>query len=220
MQTVADRKAQALRGLFSATFATGMALCMHVLAGGSYPSDFTPVALALIASAGVGVLVARSQASTARLSLTAGFSQLIFHQIFMLTGTHHLHTKHTPAASAITPGANTHHHFAHAHTTAETSQALATSTPASNSFFDARMLLAHAIAALVTIIVISRYEHLSAAIIELLYLVIVPLAPRIRVLWQGTPPHKPTYPPVFSPLPQGFIQSPQTYRGPPTPSFV
>lgn len=226
------RKIQALRGSFSATFAMLMALCMHVIAGGNYPKDFLPLLLALISAIGLGVLIARSHYSTTRLSITAISTQIIFHQIFSLTGAHSSHSAHitAPASGGAQPSTS-HTHSAHSHmmhdhaalvpSAQETTTSLQNHSAAAHSFFDPHMLLAHAAAALMTITVIRQYERIIPTIIELLYLAITPFLPRVRVLWNGThSPQEPHYRPVLTLLSLGFTHSPQTHRGPPTTSFV
>lgn len=78
---VGTRWARFARGWAAAGFATFVAAFSHVVAGGSAPTVFS-VAVALVISAMIATLLAGRTVSLARLTVSIGLSQVLFHSLF------------------------------------------------------------------------------------------------------------------------------------------
>ena len=141
-----SRSVRALRGAVAALFATLVALCSHVLAGGQMP-DLLGVMLPLAVSVQVCILLSSRRFSVFRLSVAVAFSQFFFHGLFSLGAGQsdgmamnmdmpHGHLTHT--AATVPPGALDVSHLAHG----------------------GPMLLAHVIAGIATVLVLHHSESL------------------------------------------------------------
>ncbi|MFJ6416699.1 hypothetical protein [Paeniglutamicibacter sp. NPDC091659] len=152
-----SRSDRALRGAVAALFATMVALCSHVLAGGQVP-DLLGVMLPLAVSVQVCILLSGRRFSIFRLSLAVAFSQFFFHGLFSLGA----------GQSNGTAMAAQHEHLMH---TATTTSPIA--LEASHLTHGDPMLLAHVVAAIATVLVLHRGESILfslAGLVDLFFL--------------------------------------------------
>lgn len=82
---VARRRAF-VRGSLAAVVSTALALISHLMAGAALPA-LPGLALPLLLATGVCILLARVRLPAARLLLSVGASQVIFHNLFMMGAT-------------------------------------------------------------------------------------------------------------------------------------
>lgn len=189
----AARQQRALRGGASATTATLVAATAHTLAGGGAPPWWLVVAVILLA-APVAVLLVGRRLSIAGIAGAVATAQLILHAAFATIGTT------APAASAEGP---------HAGHGAALTAAPALAAPV-HLHLDAGMIVAHLTAAAVTVVLLTRGEHvarrLARGVRRLLRRVLPPLSPPAVVV--ATPARR-VLPRAFAPL------STVSRRGPP-----
>ncbi|TFB75887.1 hypothetical protein E3O06_04410 [Cryobacterium glaciale] len=193
---MATRWARFVRGWLTAVVAVLVAALSHVAAGGHAPAPVS-IAIALAFAGMVSVALAGRKLSLARLSLSVGFSQVLFHLLFGLGGS---------AGSMSVAG----HHGA---TTVIVGAASASPVSPAMGW----MWLAHACAAALTIVALRRGERTFWALVELartalvavviaLGLVRVPL----RVARLRAALHR-----VIEPVDLAVLLSPMRHRGPP-----
>jgi len=204
---MATRWARFARGWVVAGFSIFVAALSHTLGGAATPG---PLAVVLsMAFAGVVCVGLSGRAlSTWRVSLSVLASQLIFHGLFSLGG--------TGGALATDAAAGVHQHPLVAGLVG--SAAGAGSHGAGSAHLagghGAAMWLAHAAAALVTIIALRHGEHafwglFASASVVIRSLFEVPVAvPRAAR-------QTPTTAPVFTPRDLGVLLSARRHRGPP-----
>lgn len=155
----------ALRGALAAVFATGVALLSHLIAGGAAPG-VTGVVIPLVLAVAVCVLLIRVRWDVARLSLSVGLSQLLFHLFFSWSAGHG-----TAALGVNAPGRGTEAaagHLGHAGAMPMTSGQLDAMTASMSDAMaagghatGAAMWCAHVVAAIATAFVLHRGEQIE-----------------------------------------------------------
>ena len=141
------RRVKALRGTLTAAFAVAVALLFHVLAGGAMPGPagvLIPLALALP----VCVAISIRRLSLVRLSVSVLASQALFHTLFVF-GTvpfaqHEGHQHGAPTMAGVQLPQDVHQHTGH--------------------FDGGTMIVAHIIAAALTVLALHRGESAARAI--------------------------------------------------------
>lgn len=206
------RVQRTLRGTSAAFVATLVALGMHTLAGGDTPNIFLVGAVALVATS-ISIPLAGRNLSATRLAAAVTLSQLLFHGVFATLGSA------TMTAAGMTPAT------AHIHDAAQNMSAVlaahANVMPMAHGMqLSPDMLIAHAIAAALTIAALYRGE---AAVHALL----APLVGRImRIAWHVD---SPVFRPVAFPFRALSLYASELHltarrRGPPrlvvTPAFI
>ena len=161
-----------MRGSAVASLSTGVALLFHLIGGGAMPAAMGLVA-PLILSAFIGMLVMTARPRFfATLTVTA-VAQVAFHALFTLGS--------SPSAAASMPAAAHAMHAGHAMPAAPTA---ASALPEASSAVvgiagDTRMWLMHALAAIVTAVVLHRGELILTALSRLLARVVAPVLPAV-----------------------------------------
>ena len=223
----ASRGQRALRGAGAAVFATSVALTSHVVGGGSLPAAMgvvVPLALSTL----VCVLLTGRRLSLPRLSMSVLASQSLFHLLFSVftpmsgnhaptnaVAQHALHHSDPAATAAMMSGAG------HGAMPGMSGAMTASSTSSGmHAHASPAMLLAHLVAAVLTIAVIYWAEALPAKIGSFLRLVIHALLPTVVrpiPVPSGPKPHLG----VARILPRhlGVLRSPVLTRGPPVEAF-
>ncbi|SEM86186.1 hypothetical protein E3O25_04685 [Cryobacterium sp. TMT1-3] len=193
---MATRWARFVRGWLTAAVAVLVAALSHVAAGGHAPAPVS-IAIALAFAGMVSVALAGKNLSLVRLTLSVGFSQVLFHLLFGLGGS---------AGSMTVAG----HHGA-----ATVIVGAASAAPVSPAMD--WMWLAHAVAAVVTIVALRRGERTFWALVELartaLVAVIIALGivlPTPRSVLVRAARHL-----TFIPFDLAVLLSPMRHRGPP-----
>jgi hypothetical protein len=175
------------RGWTAASFAIFVAAFSHTIAGGTAPSLFG-IAVALVISSTICTMLTGRTVSLWRLLLSVGLSQVLFHWLFSGLGTP-IPVEHSMATMPLDATA-THHH-------------------------PADMWLAHAVAAVITIIALRYAGSAFWGVAEVAQLVFARLAPlRVPVI----PTHRaPTFvgEGTFVPRDLALLLSPMRHRGPP-----
>ncbi|MGO1326368.1 MAG: hypothetical protein ACTMH8_12635, partial [Brevibacterium aurantiacum] len=178
------RHQRSLRGIAAAVFATFVALASHMIGGGALPSAMG-VVVPLVLSMLVCVLLAGRRLSLLRLSLSVLVSQSLFHLLFSVF---------TPMTGSHSPANALERHAMH-HSGPETMPGSVFASDAGASMHthaSPGMLLAHLIAAVLTIAMIYWSEALPAKIGSFLRLVIhalLPTAVRPMPVPNGPKPH-------------------------------
>lgn len=222
----APRRQRTLRGVAAAGFATFVALTSHVIGGGDLPSAMG-VVVPLALSSLVCVLLAGRRLSLPRLSVSVLVSQSLFHFLFSvftpIRGTHdpvnaiERHALHHPGAAGTAgsmPGMS-------GSAPGMTGSMSASSADASmHAHVSPAMLVAHLVAAALTIALIYWSEVLPAKIgtfIRLVLHAILPSLVRVTSIPNGPQPHLG----VVDILPRhlGVLRSPVLTRGPPAEAF-
>ena len=153
---MSTRWARFARGWVTASFSVLVAALSHVAAGGTAPAPFG-VVVALAFGGMVSVLLAGRTLSLVRLAVSVAVSQAIFHLLFTATG-----------ASAATSPALLQGTAAHNHGAALTTLTVdATTTAAHTSHTDGAMWLAHALAAVLTLLALRYGETAFWGLVEL-----------------------------------------------------
>lgn len=160
-----SRSLRTLRGVVAATVATLTALFSHVTGGGEVPG-LLGLAVPLVLSVPVCVALAGRGLSLARLAVSVGVSQLLFHALFEIGG-------------AAGPGGAAHAHGGLIDVSAATAHAGGHDASMSTG---TAMGVAHLLAAVVTIAALHRGEALLIAVAAttahlVTRLVRVPVAP-------------------------------------------
>ena len=193
---MATRWARFARGWLTAVVAVLVAALSHVAAGGQAPAPVS-VSIALAFAGMVSVALAGKKLSLVKLSVSVGFSQVLFHLLFGLGGT----------AGSMTMAGH--------HGSATVIVGAASASPISPAM--GWMWIAHALAAIVTIVALRRGERTFWTLVELartalvtvviaLGLVLVPL----RVARLRAALHR-----VIEPVDLAVLLSPMRHRGPP-----
>lgn len=196
------RWARIARGLLAALASTAVAALSHALAGGGAPSTLSLV-IAVAFSALVCVALTGRRLSAGRMSAAVALSQFAFHGVFAGLGA----SGHTAA---------TLESAAHgAHTVASIGLSVVPETTHHTSGW---MWLAHALAALATIVVLRRGEAAfwgmrDAALRFLATVFTLPPAPT------SAPPAAPVVARVAAPRHFEFLLGSLQHRGPPALSF-
>ncbi|GAA1856801.1 hypothetical protein [Brevibacterium marinum] len=208
-----DRRQRALRGSLAASFATFVALTSHVIGGGSLPTMMGLI-VPLVLSTLVCVLLAGRQLSLWRLSASVGGSQALFHLLFMVF---------TPKASAAAPAAVFERH-ALRHTGHHESMGPMGSMGGTESAMHAHtstpMIVAHMVAAVITIAMIYFSESLPSRLWEFGRLIIRALMP-VHLGLHTVPEGPRSMVAVTQAIPRslGVLRSPVLKRGPPRAAF-
>lgn len=176
------------RGATAAAFATFVAAFSHTAAGGPAPSPFG-VAVSLVLSIALCTMLTGRTVSLWRLVVSVGVSQFIFHGLFSGLGAP-VPAAHDMAAMGLDAAAPAHHN-----------------TPA--------MWLAHAVAAVITILAL-RYAgrafwgvaDTARLLLARLIAVLVPLSPSPRLRARVADC-------TFVPRDLSLLLSPMRHRGPP-----
>lgn len=219
----APRSQRALHGAAAAGFATFVALISHVIGGGALPTAMglmVPLALSTL----ICVLLSGRRLSLPRLSLSVLASQSLFHLIFSVFAP--MGGSHGPA------NAVERHDMHHSGSAGMTGSMTGMTGPMSGSMAEPgavasmhahtspAMLLAHLIAAVLTIAMVYWAQALPTKIGSFVRLVIDALLPTMVV---PTPlPSRPkTHLGVVDILPRhlGVLRSPVLSRGPPVEAF-
>lgn len=209
----AERTARATRGLAAAGFSTFVALASHVLAGGDMPS-LLGVLVPLVFATSACVALAGLARSWLRLSVSVALSQVLFHTLFVVGAA---------SASTAVVGADGGPHAGHG--TEPTVLALGSTGPAMAHAGHAGvwMWVAHAAAALVTVVTLHRGEAVLSRLSELAdHLVAVLFVPVTRLL--VLVPHPRTAltssEGTWAPSPLPVVATSTVRRGPPVLSAV
>ena len=152
---MSTRWARVARGFIAALFSTFVAVCSHILAGGSAPS-LVGLALCLAFSTVLCTLLAGTSLSLLRLSASVALSQFAFHGAFSLL------TDAAPGSTPTMPSMDPHYGgemIVHIDALSPTTTATMTT--------DAQMWLCHAVAAIVTIVAFRFGELAFWGLIEL-----------------------------------------------------
>ena len=168
------RQLRALRGCAAAVVATLVSATAHTLAGGGAPPPVLVLAIAVLAAPVAVVLVGR-RPSRVRTGMAVLASQVVFHVAFAVAGSLGAETMpaghaHGAMIAASMPGMPM---------LGMTMPGM-TMHPGAGMDADASMLIAHAVAAVVTVIMVSYGERMLRAIARGLSRYLPPL-------WQGTP---------------------------------
>lgn len=156
-----SRQARAGKAVLVAVFSTAIALISHVLAGGT-----TPGVAGILAPLAFSVLVCLPLSgrvlSLPRLVISVLTSQLLFHWLFVLGA---------PGSTALVPGAPAGHHL---QTVTVVHTGMVMTPPMDHAA--ASMWIGHAIAAMITVLLIRRGEkalvrvrQLAAALVRTLF---------------------------------------------------
>ena len=187
-----------MRGWLTATVAVIVAALSHVAAGGSAPAPVS-IMLALAFAGMVSVALAGKTLSLTKLSASVGFSQILFHLLFGLGG----------AAVSMTVSGH------HKSTSVIVGAASASPVMPAHGW----MWVAHTLAAIVTIMALSRGERTFWALLELARtaFVAVFIALGIVLVTPGrTALVRAALSRVVAPIDLAVLLSPMRYRGPPS----
>ncbi|WP_426937532.1 hypothetical protein ACQE2J_18620 [Brevibacterium sp. LE-L] len=220
------RHRRALRGSAAATAATFVALASHILGGGAFPTAMG-VIVPLALSSLVCVLLAGHRLSLARLTISVGISQAIFHFLFSVFA----HTTSASGGLRALLGAHDHtgstqtaHHAAaqvgHGSASMPAMDGAVTMAPEMHAHAGPGMLLAHVAAGIVTVAMIYWAEHLPVMLCEFARLIIRAVIPRL--ILPRTPidgPRTPVNAAPVIPRTLGVLRSPVLRRGPPQAAF-
>lgn len=205
------RRVRALRGGLAATSATFVALVSHLAGGGQLP-DVLGIVVPLLLSLPV-CMVWSGRLSLLGLSASVVASQFFFHVLFTLG---------TPAGATQAPSGSGAH-AGHAGMGIPAS-AQAAGQAAETAHADAAMWAWHAVAALVTIVVLYRGELMLLGLRDLAVRTAAWLLRGRAVVEDAGSFVLPALPGVvaaaFQPLPPGPQLSPLLSRGPPAPHAV
>lgn len=214
--TMDARGRRTLRGSAAASFATFVALTSHVIGGGALPT-LTGLIVPLALSTLVCVLLAGRQLSLHRLSISVLTSQALFHLLFSIF---------TPTASAPAPTTAVDRHAA-MHAGHEASMAsmgtghdvmgsMSTGSTAGHAHTSPTMLIAHLVAAVVTIAMFYWAERLPAKLCDFGRLIIRTLLPIITAISMVPEPVRTiTVVRSITAPSLGVLRSPVLVRGPP-----
>ncbi len=194
---MATRWARFARGWLTAAVAVLVAALSHVAAGGSAPAPVS-IAIALAFAGMLSVALAGKTLSLTKLSVSVGFSQVLFHLLFGLGGT---------AGSMTVSG---HHGSA----TVIVGAVSAAPVMPPHGW----MWVAHALAAVVTIMALRRGERTFWALVELARtaLVAVFIALGIVLVTPGRAAQvRAALHRTVAPMDLAVLLSPMRYRGPP-----
>ncbi|MGV8969873.1 MAG: hypothetical protein ACOH1J_05435 [Microbacteriaceae bacterium] len=148
---MSTRWARFARGWVTASFSVLVAALSHVAAGGSAPGLFG-VVVALAFGGMLSVLLAGRTLSRVRLAVSVAVSQAIFHLLFT-----------SPVTSAVANSGSTHNHGA----TLAPFTVDAPTAAAHTSHTDGAMWLAHALAAVLTLLALRYGETAFWGLVEL-----------------------------------------------------
>ena len=167
--TVSNQK-RVVRGLAVASFSTGVALLFHLIGGGVMPAAMGLIA-PLILSAFVGMLVMTARPRLLPTMAVTSVAQIAFHTLFTLGS----------GVSAVGSQAAHAGHAGHTMTTPMSATMVGAATEASSAVVglqgDGRMWLMHAVAAVITAVVLHRGELIVAGLARLLERVVALVAP-------------------------------------------
>lgn len=192
----ASRKLRLLRGFAGASIATFVALASHVWVGGQMPG-MLGIAVPWLLSAMVCTLLSGIRLSALRLSVSVLLSQALFHSLFVL--------------GAITPRGGVAPHVHGPLVLPSASGAVIVPE-------DTGMWVAHAIAAMITVLALHRGERLVQALVDLAFAVArwlsraVVVAPVLPVA-----PARPRWTVLVAPLRAEPRLAALRRRGPPLP---
>lgn len=199
-----DRGAQVRRALAVVGTAIVSASLAHTIGGGAPPGVVT-IALALALSAPFAMVVVGGRQSTSRAAFSAIGAQLALHALYSLTpraGT----VVVTPAHGAGQP----HQHGA------DTAILFSAGAPAHDEHFGPAMLVAHSVAALLTIFAVALADRMHDAVrfaargVDIARIVLT--APLVRPLSAHVSPAAPR---VVGPDASSLLCTALRYRGPP-----
>jgi hypothetical protein len=192
-------------------FAILLASLAHTLGGGNPPGPAT-LALSLAFSGPFAIAMVGSRQSTVRAGLAAAAAQLALHALYSLTAGENV---------VGTPLAPAHPHAATAHLGSSLMLGGDTSAAAHDEHFGSAMLIAHVLAAALTVAAIALTDRVLDGIEA--------LARGIRLAWilvvtQLVPPsgvhHSPATDLVVAPHGVAFPHTPLSRRGPPQSRFA
>lgn len=195
------------RGWVAAGFATFVAAFSHTVAGGG-----TPGLLAIVVSlAFAGIIcigLTTAAASTWRTSVSVVASQLVFHGLFALTGA----ARSTGATVLEQQAAGAHHHALALSVVSSTAAA----PHAVHAVLGSTMLVAHALAALATILALRHGEDAVRGLLAAARLAVRSLIARLAGAIAPTSPRQTIHTaPVGAASVRDTVLSPMRHRGPP-----
>jgi hypothetical protein len=198
-----SRWSRVARGSAAATVSVFVAAFSHSVAGGSLPG-VTGLALCLALSVLVCVALTGRRLPLARLAVSVAISQAMYHWLFGALGSG------TVVASGGRMAAHVHDAVA----------VLPTVTPHAHAGGD--MLLAHVVAAIVTVLVLAYGERSIAATARYARTLVIAMLPAIPDAPAVPAPVRllPTRLRVADPLPRRVDHSGLRHRGPPAASVV
>lgn len=219
-----------IRGIAAGTFATFVALFSHVAGGGHAPS-LLGVGLPLLLAVFVCVVLGGRKLSLVRLTTSVGISQTAFHWVFAAAAASVPGAGRATAQAAAAADPHAHHHVGGVPSdfAAAVSSGGATAGALSGHAVHSgtAMMLAHVVAAVVTIAVLYRSEVVLKSLLGLLRMLAAAFAPLCRVLapaviTAGRRPLMGEGCEVHTPAPLGVVRSVRVDRGPPvrTPAFA
>lgn len=203
----ASRWSRFCRGWVAAGFATFVAAISHTFAGGG-----TPGLLAIVVSlAFAGIIcigLTGAAASTWRTSVSVVASQLVFHGLFALTGA----SGRTGTTLVEQDAAGPHHHAL-----ALSVVSSATVAPhAVHAYLGSAMLVAHALAAIVSIVALRHGEGALRGLLATARLAVRILIARVAGAIAPTSPRQTLHTaPVATASVRDVLISPMRHRGPP-----
>ena len=210
---MATRWARVARGWIVAVFSTFVAALSHTLGGGSAPGVLA-VVLSLAFAGILCIGLAGRTLSLWRMGLSVGLSQLIFHGLFSLG---------TPggaltAGTVSGQGAGAHQHQVVTGLVSSADAVTTVGVPVHGMFaHDAGMWVAHAAAALLTVVALRHGERAFWSLFSTAVLAIrslwEPLAP---VAVRGVGHRAPAAARVFLPRALSTLLSTMRHRGPPS----
>lgn len=198
------RGAQVRRALAVVGTAIVSASLAHTIGGGA-PPGFVTIALALALSAPFAMVVVGGRQSTPRAAFSAVGAQLALHALYSLT----------PRAGAVAvapvPGADQPHQHG-----GGTAMLFSVGAPAHDEHFGPAMLVAHSVAALLTVVAVALADRMHDAVrfaargIGVAHIVLAaPLVPPL------TAHVTPAAPRVVGPDASSLLCTALRYRGPP-----
>ena len=210
---MATRWARVARGWIVAVFSTFVAALSHTLGGGSAPGVLA-VVLSLAFAGILCIGLAGRTLSLWRMGLSVALSQLIFHGLFSLGAPGGALTANTVSG----PGVGTHQHQVVTGLVSSADAASTVGAPVHGMFaHDAGMWIAHAAAALLTIVALRHGERAFWSLFSSAVLAIrslwEPLAP---VAVPGVGHSAPAAARVFLPRALSTLLSTMRHRGPPS----
>lgn len=165
--------ARAARGAVVAAFSTFVALASHVLAGGAVPG-LLGIVVPLVFATSTCIALAGLRRSWLRLSVSVALSQLLFHTLFVVGA--------ASTSTVTVVGGGTGGHAGHGADATLMVMGSAGSSMSHASHAGASMWVAHAVAALVTVVtlqrgeaVLTRFARLAGRLVAVLFLPVVRL---------------------------------------------
>lgn len=203
----AGRWSRFCRGWAAAGFATFVAALSHTFAGGGAPG-LLAIVVSLAFAGIICIGLTGDAASTWRMSVSVVASQLVFHGLFALTGA----AGSTGATLVEREPAGAHHHAL--------ALSVVSSAPAAphavHAYLGSSMLVAHALAAIVTIVALRHGEGALRGLLSTARLAVRILFARLAGAIAPRSPRRTLHTaPVATASVRDVLISPMRHRGPP-----